>query len=71
MVVGKNKRSGIVRQSLAQHLTGMHPGTVDRAAKQLLEGDEAVAVVEEQAAYLHVDDTARRAGTRIAVNRRK
>src|SRR5215470_3824459 len=50
MVVGEDQRRGIVRQSLAQHLPGVHPRTVDRAAEQLLEGDEAVAVVEEQTA---------------------
>src|SRR5215475_8655569 len=50
MVMGENERRGIVRQSLAQHLPRMYPGTVDRAAEELLEGDEAVAVVEKQAA---------------------
>ena len=65
MVVRKNKRRDIVRQSLAQHFPGMYPGTVDRAAEQLLEGDEAVAVVEEQAAEDFVGSIAqlrRRAG---------
>jgi len=46
-------------------------GAIDGSAEQLLEGDEAVAIIEIQAAYLHVDDTARRAGTRIAVKRRE
>ena len=63
VVMGENERRGIVRQSLAQHLPGMHPGTVDRAAEQLLEGDEPVAVVEEQAAYLYCTDRERQPRT--------
>jgi len=63
MVMRENERRGIVRQSLAQHLPGMHPGTVDRAAEQLLEGDEPVAVVEEQAAYLYCTDRERQPRT--------
>src|SRR5207248_11629885 len=50
MVVREDHRRRIVQQRLAQHLAGMHSGAVDGAAKQLLEGDEPVPVVEVQAA---------------------
>src|SRR5438105_6912350 len=59
VVVREDDRRRIVHQRLAQHLPGMHSGAVDGAAKQLLEGDEPVAVVEVQAAYLYPPDIER------------
>jgi hypothetical protein len=35
----------------------VHAGAVDGAAEQLVEGDQPVAVVEVQAAYLYLLDT--------------
>jgi hypothetical protein len=37
----------------------VHTGAVDRAAKKLFEGDQPVAVVEVQAAYLNPSDRQR------------
>ena len=50
MVVGQDERCGVVRERLAQHLTRVHRCAVDGAAEQFLEGDQAVAVVEVEAA---------------------
>ena len=44
-----NDRGSVVAQGALGDLPGMHAGAVDRAVKQLLEADEPVAVVEEQA----------------------
>ena len=64
MVVREDHGRRVVQQRLAQHLPGMHSGAVDGAAKQLLEGDEPVPIVEVQAAYLYPGDTARRPRTK-------
>jgi hypothetical protein len=37
----------------------MHAGAVDRAAEQLLEAEQAMAVVEVQAAYRNLADAGR------------
>jgi hypothetical protein len=41
-----------MQQRLPQHLARMHTGAVDGAAEQFLEGDQPVAVVEVETAYL-------------------
>ena len=46
----ENHGGCIVQQRLAQHLARVNLRAVDRAAKQLLEGDQAMAVVEVKAA---------------------
>ena len=49
MVVREDHRGGVVRQATPHDFARMHAGAVDRAAEQFLEGDHAMAVVEEQA----------------------
>ena len=66
MVVRKDHRRGVVPQRLPQHLARMHAGAVDRAAEELLEGDQPVAVVEVQAAYLNMGDRLRHSATQNA-----
>ena len=63
VVVGEYHRCRIVRERLAQDLTRVHAGAVDGAAEQLLEGDQAVAVIEVQAAYLYPSDKLRQGAT--------
>jgi hypothetical protein len=46
----------------------VHPGAVDGAAEQLLEGEQPVAVVEVQAAYLYHGDAGRQAVTQAVVS---
>ncbi len=48
MVVADDHRGGVVRQRAPGDLARMHFGAVDGAAEQLLEGERAVASVEEQ-----------------------
>jgi hypothetical protein len=59
MVVGEDQCRGVVQQGLAQHLARVNAGAVDRAAEQLFEGNQPVAVVEVQAAYLNLAEKAR------------
>jgi len=59
VVVRQDYRRGVVRERLAQDLARVHAGTVDGAAEQLLEGDQPVAVIQVQAAYLHLQDSER------------
>jgi len=48
--VDQNYGGGIPGQCLAHHFSRMHAGPIDRAAEQLLEGDQVVTVVQVQAA---------------------
>jgi hypothetical protein len=64
--VRKDHRRGVVQQRLPQHLARMDAGAVDRAAEELLEGDQPVAVVEVQAAYLNMGDRLRHSATQNA-----
>jgi hypothetical protein len=64
VVVSEDQGGCIVQQSLAQHLTGMHARAVDGAAEELLEGDQAMPVVEIPAAYLNHRDKRRYPQTR-------
>lgn len=50
MVVRKDHRRRVVRECLPHDFARMHAGAVDRAAEELVEGDQAMAVVEVQAA---------------------
>ena len=46
VIVRDDDRGGIALQSQLDDLARMHAGAVDRAAKQLIEGDQAMAIVE-------------------------
>jgi hypothetical protein len=61
--MGEDHRRRVVQQYLSQHLARMHAGAVDRAAEQLLEGNEPMAVIEVQAAYLNPGDRQRQPRT--------
>jgi hypothetical protein len=50
MVVREDDRRRIARQRLLDHLPRVHARAVDGAAEQLVERDEAVPVVQVQAA---------------------
>ncbi len=50
VVVSEDHRCGIAAERLLDDFARMHAGAVDGAAKQLVEGDQAVAVVQVQAA---------------------
>ena len=52
MIVREDYGSRVVKQGLPQDLPRMHAGAVDRAAEELLEGNEPVTVIEVQTAYL-------------------
>src|SRR5215469_17431253 len=54
MVVGEDHRRRVVQQYLPQHLARVHAGAVDRAAEELLEGNEPMAVIEIEAAEYFV-----------------
>ena len=48
--MGKDDGGGIVGQRTLDHLSGIHAGTVDAAAKQHLERQHPVLGIEKQAA---------------------
>jgi hypothetical protein len=54
-----------VRESLFHDLARVHARAVDRAAEQFLEGNQAMAVVQMQATYLHAADGARHSATAL------
>src|SRR5580658_7322445 len=66
MVVSHDDRGRIALQRQLDDLARMHARTVDRAAEQLLEVDEAVALVEIQAAKYFVLEVAELRGEKIA-----
>src|SRR5699024_208092 len=47
-VVGEDDRGGVVLQRRFDHFARIDAGAVDGAAEQLLEGDDAVAIDDEQ-----------------------
>ena len=56
MVMRKNHRRGVVVQRLAQHVPRMNLCAIDSSAEELLEGDEATATIEKEAAkYLVIE----------------
>jgi hypothetical protein len=64
VVVSEDQGCRVVQQGLPQDLAGVNARAIDGAAEELLEGNEPMAVVEIQAAYLHLTDGGRRAATR-------
>ena len=52
MIMRQYDRGGIAGQRLLHYLARMHAGAVDGAAEQLIEGDQAMPIVQMQAAYL-------------------
>src|SRR5690606_30978910 len=48
VVVADDHRRGVARQGAAHHFARMHLGAVDGAAEQLLEGERAMAGIQEQ-----------------------
>lgn len=59
----KDDGRGVMREGLFHDFTRVHARAVDRAAEQFLEGNQAVPVVEMQAAYLDTADRTRRSAT--------
>ena len=49
VVVRKDHRRGVMMERLAQHISWMDLGAVDRSAEELLEGDEAAATIKIEA----------------------
>jgi hypothetical protein len=50
VVMREYQRRRVVQQGLPQHLSRVHAGPIDSAAKQLFEGNQPVTVIEVQAA---------------------
>ena len=48
VVMGEDQRRGVVEHGLSHHLPWVHAGAVEGAPEQLLEGDQAVPVIEIQ-----------------------
>ena len=56
VVVSEDQGCRVVQQGLPQDLAGVNARAIDGAAEELLEGNEPMAVVEVQAAYLNPRD---------------
>ena len=56
VIVRKDYGRGIPAQGLLDDFAGVHAGAIDRAAEQLVKGDQPMPVVEVQAAYLYMAD---------------
>ena len=56
VVVSENERRRASLERAFHDFARVHARAVDRAAEQLLEAEQTVAVVEEQAAYLNLPD---------------
>jgi hypothetical protein len=57
-----------MQQGLPQDLAGMNPRAIDGTAEELLEGDEPMAAIEVQAAYLNTGDRPRQPQTSKPTN---
>ena len=66
VIVGEDQCCGIVRERLAHHLSRMHARAVDGAAKQFVEGDQTVPVIEVEAAEHLVGPIAQLCGQETA-----
>src|SRR6185312_8629043 len=70
MVVRENHRRGVMLERLTQHISRMDLGAVHRSAEELLEGDEAAATIEIEAAEGLVIETPQAQPQKFAYLRR-